>query len=305
MQLLISPWRIGFARPVRGRRPTWHPSERGGGVRRVAERAVIVMAAAVLWAGAGSALLTSTAAAGGVDSGSGLLSAAVYNLSPYPMTLVASGTPSGGGWSTAPGNIAPGGASGYALNPWKAEGGGICIGDYRSHFDAYMTYRVDVLGGPVEYVTVAITGAGRTRPPPASATSPRATWIPGSACSSRARRRPGASTRTTGASPGPATSGPAAHLPAQRPVPVRPDCRGRRQLDGRRDVAARPRARRRAELHLRRDQPQLRLHAGRRPDVGARRAGVTRPVAELRGRQLGRRRRVTSRSITRRRRRPP
>ena len=49
----------------------------------------------VLWvsvAGAGSALFASPAAAGGVDGNTGVLTAAVYNVTPYTWTLVQSGS---------------------------------------------------------------------------------------------------------------------------------------------------------------------------------------------------------------------
>jgi hypothetical protein len=129
----------------------------------VARRVVVVL----LVVGAGSALWASPAAAGGVDD-NGLLSAAVYNLTPYPMTLVAADTPGttpqnpqgGNFWNTRPANtVAPGGAGVYRLNSNYKPGSGICFGDYLFGFDAYMTYRVDVLGGPPEYVTVAISQA--------------------------------------------------------------------------------------------------------------------------------------------------
>jgi hypothetical protein len=133
----------------------------------VARRVVLVLLVAGAWSSAGSVLLTSTAAAGGVDD-NGLLTAAVYNITPYPWTLVAAATPGttpqnpqgGNFWSTYPKATVPvGGATLYAINTNENEGGGICIGDYLMGFDAYMTYRVDVLGGPPEYVTLAITGA--------------------------------------------------------------------------------------------------------------------------------------------------
>jgi hypothetical protein len=130
--------------------------ERSGGVRRIAKRIGLVVATAAVVAGAGA----SPAAAGDVNSDNGLLSAAVYNVTPYPMTLVAFATPLGGGFNTAPpSTIAPGGGGLYRLNPYRSEGGGICIGDYRYSFDAWMTYRIDPLGAPTEYVTVAIGGA--------------------------------------------------------------------------------------------------------------------------------------------------
>ena len=52
-------------------------------------RLVLSMVVAVAFSGAGSALLASTAAAGGVDGNTGVLTAAVYNVTPYTWTLVA------------------------------------------------------------------------------------------------------------------------------------------------------------------------------------------------------------------------
>jgi hypothetical protein len=117
-------------------------------------RLVLIMAVT----GAGSALFASPAAAGGVDPGTGLLTAAVYNITPYPMTLVAYGTPSGGSLNIPSGTIAPGGGSGYQLTPWQAVSPGICFGNNAYDFNAYMTYKVDVLGGPPEYANVVIWG---------------------------------------------------------------------------------------------------------------------------------------------------
>lgn len=131
-------------------------------------RLVVVMAMAVVCMGAGLALSASPALAGGVDTNNnGLLSAAIYNATPYTWTLVAAyapGNPPGGslgngGWNTAPGStIQPGGSTLYRLNPWQALSGGICGGYNEYFFDAYITYRVDVLGGPPEYVNLVING---------------------------------------------------------------------------------------------------------------------------------------------------
>ena len=88
----------------------------------MARRTVMVLAAAVLWAGAGSAVLTSSAFAGGVD-GNGTLSAAVYNSTPYTWTLVAAKSISSGsclnrGCLVAPaGTLGPGGGSLYSVYP--------------------------------------------------------------------------------------------------------------------------------------------------------------------------------------------
>ena len=134
--------------------------EAGGGVAR---RFVTVLAAAVLWAGAGSALLTSSAFAGGVDTGNGLLSAAIYNSTPYTWTLVTAQNPtpcSGGGcWVTVPGQtIGPGAASLFQIQPNVNQGP--VLGNAFSikiGYDGYFTYRVDVVGGAPEYITVGIS----------------------------------------------------------------------------------------------------------------------------------------------------
>ena len=66
---------------------------------------------------------------------------------------------SGGGWTTAPAQtIQAGTGAVYQLNPWQALSPGICFGHDEYDFDAYMTYRVDVLGGQTEYANVVIWG---------------------------------------------------------------------------------------------------------------------------------------------------
>jgi hypothetical protein len=137
-------------------------------VMRAIRRVVLVLAVAGVSAGAGSALLASPAFAGGVDpNNNGLLSAAIYNLSPYTWTLVAAQAPANppgnqvgnGGWATQPQpTIQPGGATVYRLQPWDSATGGICLGYSDYDFDAYITYRVDVLGGPPEYANLVING---------------------------------------------------------------------------------------------------------------------------------------------------
>ena len=114
--------------------------------------AIAAVALVTMW---GSVGLSAPAGAGDVDSGNGILSAAFYNLTPYPMTLVANN--SDYGWETLPGTVAPGSAA-YAINGSTPQGGGICIGTWKNQFNGYATYQVDVLGGPDEYVTVAISG---------------------------------------------------------------------------------------------------------------------------------------------------
>ena len=168
---------------------------------RVARRAVLVL----LVAGAGSAVFASSAVAGPVDHKSGILTAGAYNATPYTWTLVAAGQ-----WdqysqnffalrTTPAQTLAPGAGSLFALN---ANYNLYCLGvswDYG--YDGFFTYRVDVVGGPPEYVTVAITqwDSGPTKcgdyspnhnaaadvyitsaPPPAGY-NPAATGSPGSA----------------------------------------------------------------------------------------------------------------------------
>ena len=131
-------------------------------------RLLLVVAVAVVWAGAGSALFASPAVAGDVNTDTGVLEAALYNVTPYPMTLVAAQTPGktqqnpngGNFWNTYPAaTMSAGGGMVYRINANENEGGGICFGDYLLGYDAYMTYRVDVLDGPPEYVTLAISQA--------------------------------------------------------------------------------------------------------------------------------------------------
>ncbi len=133
-------------------------------VRRARTRVLLVLVLLFGCVGVQSTLLAPSAVAGGVDAGTGDLTAAVYNVTPYQWTLVAIASPTqcnfGSCWDTPPANtIPPGGASGYKLLPNLSEGGGICFGNYEYGFDAYFTYRVDVLGGPPEYQTVAISQA--------------------------------------------------------------------------------------------------------------------------------------------------
>jgi hypothetical protein len=138
-------------------------------------RLLLVVAVAGLWAGLGSALLASPALAGGVDTNTGFLAGALYNLTPYTWTKVAEASPQTcygryadgtGGRATSDcwdaqepaATIAPGGASGYTVEPnlfnypvignlWSTQIG----------YDAWVTYRVDVLGGAPEYVTFTVS----------------------------------------------------------------------------------------------------------------------------------------------------
>ena len=135
---------------------------------RALRRLVVLTGVTALCASGGSALLATPAVAGDVNTNTGVLEAALYNVTPYPMTLVASRTPGttsqnpngGDFWNTPPaGTIPVGGSMLYRVNANQNETGGICIGDYLLGYDAYMTYQVDVLGGSPEYLTVAISGA--------------------------------------------------------------------------------------------------------------------------------------------------
>ncbi len=126
-------------------------------------RLVTVLAAAVLWAAAGSALLTSSAFAGGVDvNGNGALNAAVYNSTPYTWSLVTAqsinvGLCATGCWYTQPAQtLAPGAGSLFQLGPNLSE---TAYFSAKFGFDGYFTYRVDVAGGPPEYITVGISQA--------------------------------------------------------------------------------------------------------------------------------------------------
>ncbi len=132
-------------------------------MRRVARRLVTVLAAAVLWAAAGSALLTSPAFAGNVDS-NGFLNAAVYNSTPYTMTLVtaqtiatADGGCATGCWYTQPAQtLAPGAGSLFQLGHNTSQS--YLFSNFYG-YDGYFTYRVDVVGGAPEYITVGISQA--------------------------------------------------------------------------------------------------------------------------------------------------
>lgn len=139
----------------------------GAALRQVTSRFVLVLAAAVLCGSAGSALFASSAVAGDVNSNTGIFEAAVYNATPYTMTLVAAGAPNIGRgncngsscWSTYPAGTIPAGGGGlYRIASYDFEGGGICFGNWKASFDAWMTYRVNVVGGPPEYVTVMVFG---------------------------------------------------------------------------------------------------------------------------------------------------
>lgn len=138
-------------------------------------RVVLVLAVAVVWAGAGSALLASPALAGGVDTSDGYLSGNLYNLTPYTWIKVAEASPATcygkyadgtGGRATSNcwdvneprATIAPGSASGYTVLPNVIDLP--VLGNLFSTkfgYDAWVTYRVDVLGGAPEYVTFTVS----------------------------------------------------------------------------------------------------------------------------------------------------
>lgn len=129
-----------------------------GGRGRMRRSVLILATAAASWC-AGSTVLTSSASAGGIDANSGVLTAAVYNVTPYTMTLVQSGARDSVGGvvslQTIPAaTVAPGGASLFAL---YANYNIRCGPGYQYGYDGYFTYRVDPLGAPSEYLTVAIT----------------------------------------------------------------------------------------------------------------------------------------------------
>jgi len=126
-------------------------------------RLLLVVIIAGVWTGAGATLFASSAMAGGVDESTGVYSAAVYNFTPYTWTRVAYLTPEAGicgatCWNQDPAKtIAPGTAMGYKLSANMAKGDGRVLAEYG--YDGWMTYRVDVLGGPPEYVTIALSQA--------------------------------------------------------------------------------------------------------------------------------------------------
>ena len=80
-----------------------------------------------------------------------------------------------------------------------------------------MTYRVDVLGGPAEYVTVAITGARSHSPTTCFGYFPAGDVDPGFTVYNTSTPPPANYDPNTGASPGPATSDP--QLTYQHNVP--------------------------------------------------------------------------------------
>lgn len=125
----------------------------------------MVMVAGVC-AVAGSVLFAAPAFAGGVD-GNGVYSAGVYNLTPYSWTLVEQNAPGRGSspsgncpvdtcWVAPPAQtIAPGGEMIYQLLAYEHDDR---LFGQQFLFDGWMTYRVDVVGGAPEYVTIAVSG---------------------------------------------------------------------------------------------------------------------------------------------------
>jgi hypothetical protein len=128
-------------------------------MRRAIQRAILVTTVAALFAGVGPALFASTASAqGGIDT-SGQVWGQVNNLTPYKLTFAAAGqpnwTPGVCCWQRAfPQSFDPGGAFVYVLSSWTNTGS---IGN-EYNYDGWFTYKADVVGGPPEYLTVAISG---------------------------------------------------------------------------------------------------------------------------------------------------
>ncbi len=128
---------------------------------RAVRRVMLMLGVAAVCAGAGSAVFASSAFAGGVDGSTGILTAAAYNATPYTWTLVdqksfdSNGNFVGGLQTVPAATISPGGGSlfGMGSNAYL----NCVIGLWWYGYDAYFTYRVDVVGGPPEYVTVGIS----------------------------------------------------------------------------------------------------------------------------------------------------
>ena len=128
---------------------------------RALRRVLSILGVAALCAGAGSALLASPAHAGWVDiPNGGLLVSFTSNVTPYTWTLVAAYSQGGwwGGESPAS-TLQPGDSPRYVVQPWQTRTPGICFGNNAFDYNAYLTYKVDVLGGPPEYANVVIWGS--------------------------------------------------------------------------------------------------------------------------------------------------
>ena len=127
---------------------------------RAVRRVMLMLTVAAVCAGGGSALFASSAFAGGVDGSTGILTAAAYNATPYTWTLVDHKSfDSNGNYSSdlqrvPAATISPGGASLFGMYSNYSLS---CFGTWKYGYDAYFTYRVDVVGGPPEYVTVGIS----------------------------------------------------------------------------------------------------------------------------------------------------
>ena len=127
---------------------------------RAIRRVILMFSVAAVCAGGASALFASSAFAGGVDGSTGILTAAAYNATPYTWTLVdhksfdSNGNFEGDLQTVPAATIAPGGASLYGMYSNYSL---VCFGTWKYGYDAYFTYRVDVVGGPPEYVTVGIS----------------------------------------------------------------------------------------------------------------------------------------------------
>ncbi|MBV9197473.1 MAG: hypothetical protein JO168_25350 [Solirubrobacterales bacterium] len=132
-------------------------------MKRTLRRVVVVVAVALVGTGAGSGLFASPALAGGYDS-AGVLHSTVWNLTPYTWTLVAEGAPDVDGlcgrscWNYGPATtLAPGQGHELELEPYAS--GRDCIDtSFHAYYTGWYTYRIDVLGGPPEYQTVAFSG---------------------------------------------------------------------------------------------------------------------------------------------------
>ena len=124
-------------------------------MRHRARRAAALVSSLLL-AAAGLLTVSAQPAGAGYANDQNQLAAAFYNVTPYPMTLV--GYDSSYGWYTPPATIQPGSGAVYVLAGSGVLSGGICIGTWKNSYHAWMTYRVDVLGGPPEYLTMAIAG---------------------------------------------------------------------------------------------------------------------------------------------------
>ena len=65
----------------------------------------------------------------------------------------------GGWWGARASTIQPGGSPRYVVPPYQTRTPGLCFGNDAYDYNAYLTYEVDVLGGPPEYANVVIWGS--------------------------------------------------------------------------------------------------------------------------------------------------